>query len=191
MPSHGQVLADDDDDDITSPEVEGASIQTSTKTGFVASIRRRLFGFRTLRSNTFSLGRSKSLNGQTITASQPRRKVQAGHSRSMTDLTVFQGPVDDLPMPKSRSIAVQPGAQLEQERSDSSERSGPQTAHAVGDVIVPQLLQHGTPMTKVSLKKHKKFVFRLDADLGQIVWESKKHKISTPLRQSKMLLRHG
>ena len=27
-------------------------------------------------------------------------------------------------------------------------------------------------------KKHKKVVFRLDADLGQIVWESKQHKIS-------------
>jgi len=33
-------------------------------------------------------------------------------------------------------------------------------------------------MTKVSAKTHKKCVFRLDADLGQIVWESKKHKIS-------------
>ncbi|KAF8799785.1 PLC-like phosphodiesterase [Phlegmacium glaucopus] len=32
-------------------------------------------------------------------------------------------------------------------------------------------------MTKVSLKRHKKFVFRLDADLGQIVWESNRHKI--------------
>lgn len=49
---------------------------------------------------------------------------------------------------------------------------------AVGDIRVPLLLQQGTPMTKVSLKKHKKFVFRLDADLGQIVWESKKTKIS-------------
>ncbi|KAF8799533.1 PLC-like phosphodiesterase [Phlegmacium glaucopus] len=32
-------------------------------------------------------------------------------------------------------------------------------------------------MTKVSLKRHKKFVFRLNADLGQIVWESNRHKI--------------
>ena len=49
---------------------------------------------------------------------------------------------------------------------------------AVGDIRVPLLLQQGTPMTKVSLKRHKKFVFRLDADLGQIVWESKQLKIS-------------
>ena len=48
----------------------------------------------------------------------------------------------------------------------------------VGDIRVPLLLQQGTPMTKVSLKRHKKFVFRLDADLGQIVWESKQLKIS-------------
>ena len=52
------------------------------------------------------------------------------------------------------------------------------TSPAVGDIRVPLLLQQGTPMTKVSLKKHKKFVFRLDADLGQIVWESKQLKIS-------------
>ena len=49
---------------------------------------------------------------------------------------------------------------------------------SVGDIRVPLLLQQGTPMTKVSLKRHKKFVFRLDADLGQIVWESKQLKIS-------------
>jgi phosphatidylinositol phospholipase C delta len=52
------------------------------------------------------------------------------------------------------------------------------SSQAIGNICVPQLLQQGTPMTKVSAKKHHKFVFRLDADLGQIVWESKKHKIS-------------
>ena len=54
----------------------------------------------------------------------------------------------------------------------------PSSSPAVGDIRVPLLLQQGTPMTKVSLKRHKKFVFRLDADLGQIVWESKQLKIS-------------
>lgn len=59
--------------------------------------------------------------------------------------------------------------------------SSSSTSPAVGDIRVPLLLQQGTPMTKVSLKKHKKFVFRLDADLGQIVWESKQLKISKQL----------
>jgi hypothetical protein len=57
---------------------------------------------------------------------------------------------------------------------------------SIADVSVPQLLQQGTPMTKVSNKKRKKVVFRLDPDQGQIVWESKSRRISTsyPLIQS-------
>jgi len=42
------------------------------------------------------------------------------------------------------------------------------------DVKVPALLQQGTPMFKVSSKKIKSRMVRLDADLGQIQWQSKK-----------------
>jgi hypothetical protein len=49
------------------------------------------------------------------------------------------------------------------------------------DITVPELLQRGTPMIKVSGRKQKKVVFRLDPDLGQIIWESRKHRISTSL----------
>lgn len=42
------------------------------------------------------------------------------------------------------------------------------------DVRVPALLQNGTPMLKISAKKAKTLTFRLDADLGQIQWESRK-----------------
>ncbi|PCH36823.1 PLC-like phosphodiesterase [Wolfiporia cocos MD-104 SS10] len=45
------------------------------------------------------------------------------------------------------------------------------------DVTVPQLLQQGVPMLKVSAKKQKRYVFKLDPDQGQIVWESKKLRI--------------
>jgi phosphatidylinositol phospholipase C delta len=48
----------------------------------------------------------------------------------------------------------------------------------IEDVIVPDLLQKGTAMLKVSGKKQKNVVFRLDPDQGQIIWESKKHRIS-------------
>lgn len=51
----------------------------------------------------------------------------------------------------------------------------------MGDVTVPRLLQQGTPMIKVSAKERKRAVFRLDPDIGQIIWESKKHRISTRL----------
>ena len=49
----------------------------------------------------------------------------------------------------------------------------------IDDLSVPTLLQHGTPMLKVSTKKVKRLVFRLDPDQGQILWESKKSGIST------------
>ncbi|EMD36767.1 hypothetical protein CERSUDRAFT_137030 [Gelatoporia subvermispora B] len=45
------------------------------------------------------------------------------------------------------------------------------------DFSVPQLLKEGVPMLKVSAKKQKRYVFRLDPDQGQIVWQSKKLRI--------------
>ncbi|KAI6041537.1 PLC-like phosphodiesterase [Pisolithus marmoratus] len=47
----------------------------------------------------------------------------------------------------------------------------------MADVPVPPLLQHGGPMTKVSPGSQKSYIFRLDADQGQIIWESKKLRI--------------
>lgn len=42
------------------------------------------------------------------------------------------------------------------------------------DLKVPALLQQGTPMLKISSKQIKSRMVRLDADLGQIQWQSKK-----------------
>ncbi len=39
------------------------------------------------------------------------------------------------------------------------------------DVPVPSLLREGTQMTKVTSKKRKKVIVRLDPDMGQIIWE--------------------
>ena len=46
------------------------------------------------------------------------------------------------------------------------------------DVKVPLLLQQGVPMYKVSAKKRKLVAFRIDADEGCVLWESKKSGIS-------------
>lgn len=46
------------------------------------------------------------------------------------------------------------------------------------DVKVPLLLQEGVPMYKVSAKKKKMVTFRIDADEGCVLWESKKSGIS-------------
>lgn len=46
------------------------------------------------------------------------------------------------------------------------------------DVKLPQMLVHGTPMLKVSQKKTKPVVMRIDPDGGYILWPSKKSGIS-------------
>ncbi|KAG9317908.1 PLC-like phosphodiesterase [Chiua virens] len=52
-----------------------------------------------------------------------------------------------------------------------------QNAKSSVEVPVPPLLQQGVPMTKISAKSQKGYIFRLDADQGQIIWESKKLRI--------------
>ncbi|KAG6831909.1 hypothetical protein H0H87_003407 [Tephrocybe sp. NHM501043] len=46
-----------------------------------------------------------------------------------------------------------------------------------GELTVPKLLQQGTSMTKVSSKKNRRSIFRLDPDIGQIIWEGKQQRI--------------
>lgn len=48
----------------------------------------------------------------------------------------------------------------------------------VEDVKVPMLLQEGTPLTKVSAKKKKTVIFRIDPDQGYVLWDSKKSGLS-------------
>lgn len=49
---------------------------------------------------------------------------------------------------------------------------------AVPDMSVPVELQKGTKLLKVSAKKEKTALFRIDPDQGQVVYESKKSGIS-------------
>lgn len=64
--------------------------------------------------------------------------------------------------------------------SNSNAKIKPRKPHrkSMADVAVPQLLQQGVPMTKVSASRQKTYVFQLDPDQGQILWVSKKQKIS-------------
>jgi phosphatidylinositol phospholipase C delta len=94
--------------------------------------------------------------------------------------------IQSPPLAKERLPSVPEAAsdqhQLAHLTADQPEVETPTTESGtetvVGDVTVPQLLQQGTPMTKVSAKDRKRAVFRLDPDIGQIIWESKKHRIS-------------
>lgn len=54
----------------------------------------------------------------------------------------------------------------------------PETSSTV-DVAIPLLLREGVQMTKVSPGKQKSYRFQLDPNQGQIIWQSKKLRIST------------
>ncbi|KAG7447803.1 PLC-like phosphodiesterase [Guyanagaster necrorhizus] len=60
------------------------------------------------------------------------------------------------------------------ETADTKHERDAVTPHL--EVTVPLVLQKGTPMVKVSSKKRRQVVFRLDPDQGRIVWEGKVHR---------------
>lgn len=87
-------------------------------------------------------------------------KERKGHTRSHSDAA------ETRPTLARKSLDL--GTMLE----------SPRCSDSIADVTIPLSLHQGTRMTKVSAKKRKNFVFRLDPDQGQIVWESKQHRIS-------------
>lgn len=79
----------------------------------------------------------------------------------------------------SQSLSQEPPSGAPASAPPSQTITGPEPdPDDMFDIKVPALLQQGTPMLKVSAKKIKSRVFRLDADLGQIQWESKKSGVS-------------
>lgn len=169
--SHGQLVKELADDESNPP--------SRKVNGFGAAIKRT---FRDLKNRSHSLGAHTT----PITDTDEEKKRRKGHSRSLSDVPSTQPmATQKLSSPVVRpkrfsSVQHRPpplSSVTEGTTADHIIQAEP-SSPAIGNIRVPQLLQLGTPMTKVSAKKHKKFVFRLDADLGQIVWESKKHKIS-------------
>lgn len=111
------------------------------------------------------------------------------HSVSVVNVNSVSTPTQQVPRlsldSKMQSISLTkdrlpsvPDAPNVQPRPLTEAPEASVTETGMGDVTVPQLLQQGTPMTKVSAKERKRAVFRLDPDIGQIIWESKKHRIS-------------
>ncbi|KAG1738791.1 PLC-like phosphodiesterase [Suillus lakei] len=68
-------------------------------------------------------------------------------------------------LPGTTSSTVAPSAQRIAEKS------------SMADGTVPLLLREGVKMTKVSPGKQKSYIFKLDPDQGQIIWQSKKLRI--------------
>lgn len=151
---------------------------------FGASFVRKL---KDVKTDAAKLLRSRSLNGRPKPPTTEPIKAKKGHSRSLSEFQQVRpaGPKHSdsapaaLSTPGQHKRVLSDVAEGSTIMSPTEQRQAPETeAKSGADVVVPHLLQMGTPMTKVSAKKHKKAVFRLDADLGQIVWESKQHKIS-------------
>lgn len=161
---------DGDEDDEQSPTLP--ALKRATSLG--ASISRTVT----------SIGRSISFKSSS--AAPSRRKGR--HARAQSDTAATRPLV-------SRGNLSAPALHLR--RSESNTRPDPSPPNGVStvsliddsytdpsrkppmDLKVPQLLRQGTPMTKVSAKKHRKgVVFRLDPDQGQILYETKKPHIS-------------
>jgi hypothetical protein len=108
------------------------------------------------------------------------------HSRSFA-LTHRRGKAPSTSSPEKQFSFVPNGAMEPQTSllTGPAESSTPTTVSrpdpqllTMEDISVPPLLQQGTPMTKISGNKQKTLVFRLNPDEGQILWESKKQRIS-------------
>jgi phosphatidylinositol phospholipase C delta len=204
LTSNGQPVKELDVDSEV-PRLPGSPPPPRHKIGLGASIKRRLqevVGGSTGRSRSAG-GLERSTRAPTPSTDTGKGHVGGSHARSLSDIPIASTPIfDHAKSGPTPSTALAPalsdkrhsaGAQLssvpevsilsgEQEVTSPvpEQPTASSSAPQLKDVLVPQLLQQGTPMTKVSAKKHKKFVFRLDADLGQIVWESvsKQQKIS-------------
>lgn len=59
---------------------------------------------------------------------------------------------------------------------------GPTVTNDGTDLSVPNSLQQGTEMLKISDKSHKRVVFRLDPDGGQISYKSRKGSVGSSLQ---------
>ncbi|KAF5325342.1 hypothetical protein D9619_010084 [Psilocybe cf. subviscida] len=138
------------------------------------SFRRTIQGIRSRSAYSTALPRGRLKTGTRSSAVDDSLVVQVGgrtgHSRSLTDLTAMLSHPRSAP---TSQAAHGPSTVAKGEQYASSMTELPD----IGSVKTLKILQQGTLMTKVSAKKQKTYLFRLDADLGQIAWVSKRHKI--------------
>lgn len=98
--------------------------------------------------------------------SQPSRSPPLSSAVSMTASAPSASSSEEQPITLTMPVA------------SSSLQHGAEKS-SMADVAVPPLLREGVQMTKVSPGKQKSYKFQLDPDQGQIIWQSKKLRIST------------
>ena len=91
-------------------------------------------------------------------------------------------PPDKTIETKFQAASVSPNPRVSDGNSQTSATASSATTTLLHDVHVPIELQTGVTVTKVSAKKNIKVTIRLDADLGQIFYLSRRAKISKSLR---------
>ncbi|KZP20290.1 PLC-like phosphodiesterase [Athelia psychrophila] len=79
--------------------------------------------------------------------------------------------------PFSNYASTSTSATATQASTTTPKAPGKPRRKSMADIAVPELLRRGVPMTKVSAKRQKTYVFQLDPDQGQILWVSKHQKI--------------
>ncbi|KAH8997911.1 PLC-like phosphodiesterase [Lactarius akahatsu] len=107
-----------------------------------------------------------------ITTQSPSRAPSISPRRATVPLPALNFQLESLPLPPM-SLSLLPPV-LDEDHPPAAPVAQPAS---ILDLTVPDLLQKGTPMIKVSGRKQTDVVFRLDPDQGQIIWESKKHRI--------------
>lgn len=145
---------------------------------------RRAISHRISRVATTTFGRnlSESLR-RSRSASQSQ--VQGGIVGQRSDVRIRKVPNEDgSTRPFSASdghVSFERTIVFASTNDGHSARAHDLAMSSLAEVPVPALLQQGVPMTKVSAKSQKSYLFKLDADQGQIIWESKRLRISTCL----------
>ncbi|KAH9903290.1 1-phosphatidylinositol-4,5-bisphosphate phosphodiesterase 1 [Cubamyces lactineus] len=75
-------------------------------------------------------------------------------------------------------MSSEPESTAEVQKAQQEQQPAPVAQPSTSsDVTVPAILQYGVPMLKVSAKKQKRYMFRVDSDQGQIIWQSKKLRV--------------
>jgi hypothetical protein len=111
-----------------------------------------------------------------ITTPSPSRDPLPSPHRALTPLPALTISLASFP-PSSSPVSMPSASPLTGE--DHTRGVSVAQSASPADVTVPDLLQRGTPMIKVSGRKQTNVVCKLDPDQGQIIWESKKHRISS------------
>ena len=137
---------------------------------------RRLQAFRHARSSSSS---SSSSGTKTPVTAYHKRKhphvrshstPSTAESQSQTQTPMIQPSTSAPAVPVTRALAPEPQQPMNGTSIGIGEGKRADGITAI-DVPVPPLLREGTQMTKVTSKKRKKVIVRLDPDMGQIIWE--------------------